>query len=80
MKSVKEWINPFVFECLKTVLDIVDKEGKSATFHGTASVNPQTGENTFIEQDNGMCCYAIKKMADSCYENQINEKIRGGKE
>lgn len=44
---------------------------------GTASVNPQTGENTFIENKNGMHCYVVKKMADSYYEDQINDAIKG---
>ena len=34
MKTIKEWIEPFVYDCLEHVLHILDKDGKNATFHG----------------------------------------------
>ncbi len=45
MKSVREWITPFVYDRLKTVLDLIDKDGTEAKFHGI-SVTADESEYT----------------------------------
>ena len=45
------------------------------TVRGTASVDPQSGENSFLSCADGMHKYVIKKMPDGYYKNQINELI-----
>lgn len=45
------------------------------TVRGTASVNPQTGENSFKPDENGPHCYVVKKEENHFYKGKINESI-----
>ena len=43
---------------------------------GTASLNSETGENTFTEDPNGLHRYVIKARPDEYYRDRINELIK----
>ena len=42
---------------------------------GTASVDPQTGENSFCASPNGQHCYVVRKRDTDFYKNAINSLI-----
>lgn len=42
---------------------------------GTAHVDAQSGENTFLPDNSGRHAYVIKKMSNDYYKNKINELI-----
>lgn len=43
---------------------------------GTASVDPETGLNSFVENENGMHAYVVKRYDDAYYADEINRRIR----
>jgi hypothetical protein len=43
---------------------------------GTASVDGKTGANNFVESENGLHAYVVKKFEDEYYKNRINELIK----
>ncbi len=52
-----------------------EKAGYTIT-RGTASVDEETGENTFEKSGKGNHCFVSKKYNDEYYEKIINDKIR----
>lgn len=42
---------------------------------GTAHVDAQSGENTFLPDNSGRHAYVVKRMPDDYYKNKINESI-----
>ena len=43
---------------------------------GFARVDAETGENTFVKDENGLHSYVVKKFDDGYYADEINKRIK----
>ncbi|MBE6885280.1 MAG: hypothetical protein E7487_11875 [Ruminococcaceae bacterium] len=53
-----------------------EKEAGYQVVRGKASVDAITGENWFIQEENGLHSYVVKAFQDSYYEDEVNKRIR----
>ncbi len=62
---------------MTALLAVIGNEEKAgySTVMGTASVNPETGENSFFEGD-GLHSFVVRTKPDSYYRNAIQERIK----
>ena len=61
---------------LMAITQDVEKAGYAAV-RGTASADPQTGENRFTESKDGRHCYVVKQRPDAFYQKEIDTRIGG---
>ncbi len=61
---------------MTALLAVIGDEEKAGytTVTGTASVDPETGKNTFVKGD-GLHCFVVKTKPDSYYRNEIQKRI-----
>ncbi len=59
------------------MLTLVGDEANAGydTAQGTATVDPETGENRFTDDANGLHRYVIKNKPNQFYKDQINSLI-----
>ncbi len=62
---------------LTAILAIVGDENNAGYNYitGTASVNANTGENSFVKSDNGRHKIIVKRFSNDFYENEITKRI-----
>ena len=60
------------------MLALIGDEEKAgySTVRGTASLDASSGENHFVEADNGLHCYVVKEEPNAFYEDMINTAIQ----
>ena len=60
------------------MLALIGDEEKAgySTVRGTASLDASSGENHFVEADNGLHCYVVKTEPNAFYEDMINKAIQ----